>query len=161
LPRGETREHVIPALQWEISEKGILYRGRKADLPFFLPCFEIPVRAEWFDVLFSAYKEKSHTIYRDDAFVVATGYVAYSRAEAYLQGRWLKALQKGFFAVQVEWAESQRAGADRSLAAMQVSILRPNNNQDALEKQRTSGTTQGRFLAFLKSGKLEDLELGE
>ena len=72
-----------------------------------------------------------------------------------------KGIEDGIFAVQVEWAESPRAGGDRSLAAMQVSILMPNKNRDALERQRTLGTTQGRFLAFLKNGRLEDLEPGE
>jgi hypothetical protein len=151
--------HALPP-GGKISENHLIYRDRQQDLPEFLPTFTIPLLREWFGALFTKYKRKRKTIYKDDAYLVATGYIVYSRVEAYLDGQWLDALKKGFFAVQVEWAEKtdKLPKRDRAKAVMQVSVLVPNPARTHLEKQRTFSTTQQRFLKFLKNGDLAALE---
>jgi hypothetical protein len=143
---------------WEIDATQIVYRGTKQQLPRFLPHFKIPVPNAWFDVLFSERQEKKQIVYTSDAYAIATGYIIYDCQVAYTAPLWAEAMKILGFAVQVEWAESARSGTDRALAAMQVSILRPNQCRRNLQKQPTVGTTQGRFLAFLRSGNVEDLE---
>lgn len=143
---------------WEITQTEIRYRGNRRDLSEFLPCFTIPVLQAWFDVLFRRHKEKKKNIYKADAYAVKTGYIVYDSRTTYSATRWADAMKTLGFAVQVEWAESPHPGTDRALAAMQVSILRPNQHRRKLQKQHTVGTTQGRFLAFLRSGNVEDLE---
>jgi hypothetical protein len=145
---------------WGFSGNHLVYRGRQRDLPEFLPLFAIPLPRAWFGALFTRHKQKSATIYKDNAYLVATGYIVYSRVEAYGH-QWLDALKKGFFAVQVEWAEKtdKLPKRDRAGVVMQVSVFVPNAARSRLEKQRTLSTTQHRFLRFLKSGDLQDLEL--
>jgi hypothetical protein len=153
--------HALPP-GWEVSENHLIYRGRTSEPPPDISrVFQIPLSQSWFGALFTSYKRKGQIIYyKDDAYLVATGYIVYSRAEAYLDGQWLAALKKGFFAVQVEWAEKtdKLPKRDRSGATLQVAILEPNAQRMHLEKVRTFGITQQRFLAFLKSGNLANLE---
>jgi hypothetical protein len=150
---------------WEITDTTIMYRGVKRDLPEFLPGFTMPVSRAWFDVLFRKYRQKKAVVYRADAYMVTTGDIIYDCRAAHTAEIWADAMKGISFAVQVDWVETPRrkrgrssGKRDRSAAAMQVSILRPDWCRRALEKQRTIGTTQGRFLAFLRSGRLEDLE---
>ena len=105
---------------------------KQAGLSEFLPCFMIPVPQAWFDVLFRRHKEKKKNIYKADAYAVTTGYIVYDCRAAYTARRWADARKTLGFAVQVEWAESPRRGTDRALAAMQVSILRPEMGLDRL-----------------------------
>jgi hypothetical protein len=135
---------------WEITDATIVYRGLRQDLPKFLPGFTLPVPKAWFDVLFRERKQKGKVVYQADAYGVATGYLIYDFYGAY-GGDWAEALKGISFAVQVDWAEIPRAKGDRSSAAIRVSILRPDRDRRALKKQRTVGTTQGHFLAFLRS----------
>jgi hypothetical protein len=142
---------------WEIDTTQIIYRGTKQQLPRFLPPFKIPVPSAWFDVLFSARQEKKQIVYTSDAYAIATGYILYDCQAAYTAPLWAEAMKVLGFAVQVEWAESARSGTDRALAALQVALLRPDQRRRKLHKQPTVGTTQGRFLAFLRSGDVKDL----
>jgi hypothetical protein len=75
-------------------DERITYRGKKSDLPAFLPWFKIPMPREWFDVLFKEDQDKKVTIYRADAHNVLTGYTVYDCEEAYKNRQWLDALKK-------------------------------------------------------------------
>ena len=143
-----------------MADNSIIYDGHKRDLPQFLPWFTIPLPREWFGALFSSYKKQGATIYKDDAYGVATGYIVYDCQEAYLDGAWLSALKTMRFAVQVEWAEPTKGmpKKKRPSGAMQVTVFTPNKKRTCLERCRTLGTTQKRWLAFLKTGNLADLE---
>jgi hypothetical protein len=143
---------------WEITDAPLVYRGLRQALPEFLPGFTIPVPKAWFNELFRKRKQKKKVVYQADAYAVTTGDILYDCPAAYTAELWADALKVISFAIQVDWAETPRANSARSSALMQVSIFRPDPCRRALEKQRTVGTIQSRFLAFLRSGQLEDLE---
>jgi hypothetical protein len=144
---------------WGFSGNHLIYRGHQRDLPAFLPLFAIPLPQAWFGALFTRHTQQGVTVYTDNAYLVATGYIVYSRVEAYRDGAWRNALKNSFFAVQVEWAEKTDTMPKRARAgaALQVAVFGPNAARSHLETQRRLGTTQQRFLAFLKSGNLQDL----
>jgi hypothetical protein len=144
-----------------MADELLVYRGHKSDLLAFLPGFAIPVPLAWFDVLFVEYREAKKLVYRADAYAVATGYIVYDCKEAYEAELWADAMKKLGFAGQVEWAQSAAGASDCQHALMEVTILKPDVQRKALRKERTLTTRQGRFLAFLKSGKLVDLDTEE
>jgi hypothetical protein len=149
---------------WEITDATIVYRGVKRALPEFLPGFTMPVHKAWFAELFRRCRQKNAVVYQADAYMVTTGGIIYDCQEAYSAELWVDAMKVISFAVQVDWVATPRrqrnrpsGKRDRSSAAMQVSILRPDRDRRALEKQQTVETTQSRFLTFLRSGQLENL----
>ena len=156
LPICPQRERYMD--YWEITDATIVYRGLRQDLPEFLPGFTMPVPKAWFNEVVRKRRQKKKVVYQADAYAVTTGDIMYDCHTAYTAELWADSLKVISFAVQVDWAETPRAKSDRSLALMQVSIFRPDRCRRALEKQRTVGTTQSRFLAFLRSGRVEDLE---
>lgn len=144
----------------EAKDSPLIYRGTKQDLPDLLPGFKIPLPRAWFDAIYIGRKKDKKPFYVPEAYAITAGYIVYNNTEAYKERTWRRLLQDpDFFAVQVDWAESPRVDTDRSLAALTVSILRPNTQETALERGEPIHTTQGRFLAFLQSGALADLEL--
>lgn len=141
-----------------MTDAPLVYRGHKHDLPAFLLGFAVPVPRAWFDVLFKERKEKKQAFYICEAYAIEIGYIIYDCQEAYTAELWDEAMKTIGFAVQVDWAQSTGVTTNAKGALLEVTILRPDEHRHALKKDRTLTTTQGQFVAFLRSGELTDLE---
>lgn len=147
------REQDYPA-----AGEPLVYRGRKEDLPDFLPWFTIPLPRAWFGALFKERKEKGKKIYSCDAYQIQTGYMVYDRQEAYEAILWADAMKTLGFAVQVEMAVPEPVEARRKDALLEVSVFKPDEERKRLIKEQNFITTRGQFVKFLKSGDFEDLK---
>jgi hypothetical protein len=137
----------------------LVYRGRREDLPDFLPWFAIPLPHAWFGALFKERKEKGKKIYSCDAYKIETGYIIYDRQEAYEAFLWSDAMRTLGFAVQVEMAVPEPVEARRKDALLELSVFRPDEDRRRLIKERSLVTTRGQFVEFLKSADFEDLNI--